>query len=468
MRSRRDQVQAYLFEAGRLIGALMKGRPDGDDPPHRRFTIGTAVGLLLTVLIAAGFGIYGLLRPGGSDQWRRPGSIIVVKETGARYLLLGDELRPVLNYTSAALILQTTAPVRSVSRNSLTGVPIGAPVGIPDAPDAVPTGKQLYRGAWTVCTRPPLDRTKAARTTLVLDRITGRDPGALLVSTPDNALYLLWQGRRYRLAGDQGRVALGYGGVPPVRVTEAWLNPVDSGRDLVVPEVAGRGQPGPVVAGTPSLVGQIFEVANPVLATRELYLARTDGFAPVSRTVGALLLADPATRRAYPGSAPRPIPTDADAMHAAPVLDTGEYVIGFPAEPPPMVNDLRGTVPCVRHSVTAGTVRSETLAVADTALERAVTVPADPGAAGLADEVVMRTGSGMLLRDRPAPGAVPTGVYLVSEFGVKFPLPDGPAADSLGYSGVSPTDVPREFLALLPTGPALDRDAALTGRTWGR
>ncbi|MGW5556469.1 type VII secretion protein EccB [Micromonospora sp. NPDC003944] len=468
MRSRRDQVQAYLFEAGRLIGALMKGRPEGDDPPHRRFTIGTAVGLLLTVLIAAGFGIYGLLRPGGSDKWRKPGSIIVVKETGARYLLLGGELRPVLNYASAALILQSAAPVQSVSRNSLTGVPIGAPVGIPDAPDAVPTGKQLYRGAWTVCTRRPLDRTRAERTTLVLDDVPGRDPGALLVSTPDNGLHLVWQSRRYRLAGDQTRVALGYGGVPPVRVTEAWLNPIDSGRDLVVPVITGRGQAGPVVGGIPSVVGQIFEVANPALATRELYLARTDGFAPVSRTVGALLLGDPASRRSYPGSAPRPIPVDADAMQAAPMLGGGEYVTGFPAEPPPLVNDLGGAVPCVRHSVASGSVRSETLAVADAALDRAVAVPADPRAAGLADEVVLRTGSGLLLRDRPAPGAVPTGVYLVSEFGVKFPLPDDTATDSLGYAGVSPTDVPREFLAMLPSGPALDRDAALTGRTWGR
>ncbi|MDG4809480.1 type VII secretion protein EccB [Micromonospora sp. WMMD1120] len=468
MRSRRDQVQAYLFEAGRLIGALMKGRPEGDDPPHRRFTIGTAVGLLLTVLIAAGFGIYGLLRPGGSDQWRRPGSIIVVKETGARYLLLGSELRPVLNYTSAALILQSTAPVRSVSRNSLTGVPIGAPVGIPDAPDAVPTGKQLYRGAWTVCARRPLDRTRTERTTLVLDDVAGRDPGALLVSTPDNGLHLVWQGRRYRLAGDQSRVALGYGGVPPVRVTEAWLNPIDSGRDLVVPVIAGRGRAGPTVAGVPSVVGQIFEVANPVLATRELYLARTDGFAPVSRTVGALLLGDPASRRSYPGSAPRPILVDADAMQAAPMVGGGEYVTGFPAEPPPQINDLRAAVPCVRHSIASGSVRSEALAVSGAALDRAVTVPTAAGTAGLADEVVLRTGSGMLLRDRPAPGAVPTGVYLVSEFGVKFPLPDDKTTESLGYAGVSPTDVPREFLALLPSGPALDRDAALTGRTWGR
>ncbi|WP_433113013.1 type VII secretion protein EccB [Micromonospora sp. CA-246542] len=468
MRSRRDQVQAYLFEAGRLIGALMKGRPEGDDPPHRRFTIGVAVGLLLSVLIAAGFGIYGLLRPGGSDRWRQPGSIILVKETGARYLLLGGELRPVLNYTSAALIMQSTAPVRSVSRNSLTGVPVGAPVGIPDAPDAVPTGKQLYRGAWTVCARRPLDRTRTERTTLVLDDVEGRDPGALLVSTPDNALHLVWQGRRYRLAGDQARFALGYGGVPPVRVTAAWLNPLDSGRDLVVPAIAGRGRPGPSVAGGPSVVGQIFEVANPALATRELYIARADGLAPISRTVGALLLGDPATRRSYPGSTPRPIAIDADALHGTPVLDGGEYLTGFPAEPPSTVNDLRGAVACVRHTITSGSVRSEALAVPDAALERAVSASTEADAAGLADEVVMRTGSGMLLRDRPAPAAVPTGVYLVSEFGVKFPLPDDQAVASLGYSGVSPVDVPREFLALLPTGPVLGRDAALVGRTWGR
>lgn len=64
MQSRRDQVQAYFFTVGRLVSAVMVGRPDDRTTPTRRFATGAVVGLLVAALIAAGFGIAGAMSAG--------------------------------------------------------------------------------------------------------------------------------------------------------------------------------------------------------------------------------------------------------------------------------------------------------------------------------------------------------------------------------------------------------------------
>ncbi|WP_344930143.1 type VII secretion protein EccB [Saccharopolyspora gregorii] len=154
MQSRRDQVQAYFFVVGRLISALMRGRPDEPSTPTRRFVMGAVIGTLLGCLVVAGFGVYGLIRPGGNTSWQQAGAIIVEKETGARYLYLQGKLRPVLNYSSALLAANNSTggpQVKLVSQNSLQGVARATPIGIPGAPDSLPDAENLSRAPWVVC-----------------------------------------------------------------------------------------------------------------------------------------------------------------------------------------------------------------------------------------------------------------------------------------------------------------------------
>src|SRR5207302_886191 len=80
-----------------------------------------------------------------------------------------------------------------------------------------------------------------------------------------------------------------------------------------------------------------------------------------------------------------------------------------------------------------------------------------------ADRVVVGGGHGALVRELPTPGAVAAGttVYLVTDEGTKYPVAD--SADvlgSLGYAGVTPVPVSAALLALIPTGPELDPQAA--------
>nr|WP_221382681.1 type VII secretion protein EccB [Actinoplanes polyasparticus] len=462
MESRRDQVHAYFYVVGRLNAAVMQGRPDPYEAPNRRPMLGLLIGMLLAVVIAGGFGIYGIFRPGGDRSWRQSGVVIAVRETGARYLLIDDQLRPVLNYASARLVLGsgTPAKVTQVAQNSLRGLPVGAPIGIAGAPDAVPAADRLYTGDWTVCAQPP-SAAGVPAATLMLGGVADSSPvgaeGGFLVRTADRQTYLIWQGRRFRLSGP-GAVALGYAAVDAVPVTPAWLNPIPAGRDLAFPVVAGRGRRGPVIGGRASVVGQVYTVRNPASGTVEQFLARSDGLARLSPTVAALVLADPAIRRAYPGAAVSPISVRPDEMAAATVTASTEFVEGYPPTPPRVLNGEG--LPCIRYGWSGGNVTVALARVRAEQVSRALPVPRAAIAGGTVDRVLIAPGMGALTRNPYAPGAPGGAVFLVTEYGAKYPLPPA-GVEALGYAGRPPVDVPAELLELLPTGAVLDPAAAL-------
>ncbi|MYR60270.1 type VII secretion protein EccB, partial [Streptomyces sp. SID625] len=135
MQSKRDQVQAHGFMMGRLSSGLLLADPDAPDSPLGRTTRGILFGLLATVLISAGATVYGLLRPGGNDSWRSGENLVINRDTGARYLYAQGTLHPVRNYASARLMGGASMSSVDVSGASLRGTPVGAPVGIPGAPD---------------------------------------------------------------------------------------------------------------------------------------------------------------------------------------------------------------------------------------------------------------------------------------------------------------------------------------------
>lgn len=62
---------------------------------------------------------------------------------------------------------------------------------------------------------------------------------------------------------------------------------------------------------------------------------------------------------------------------------------------------------------------------------------------------------------KPAAGST---VYLITAQGVRFPLgtASGDAKSALGYGDVTPLAVPASLLALVPTGPTLEREDAMT------
>ncbi|MFF7467688.1 type VII secretion protein EccB [Streptomyces sp. NPDC008092] len=464
MRSKRDQVQAHTFMMGRLTSGMLMADPDAPESPLGRTTRGALVGVVVGALVCGGALVYGLVRPGGNDAWRSGDTLIVNKETGARYLYTGGRLRPVRNYASAVLIGGSDLKTTSVGTASLAGTPVGRPVGITGAPDTLPGPGDLESSPWQVCSTG-----SGTGTALVPGAPVATDPmGAgtgLVVRGPDKRLYLVWQGSRLELDEQSGAAeSLGYGPVTPRPVSAAFLDALVSGPKLAAPEVAGRGAAGPALGGRATRVGQVFRVVAG--SGNQEYVLQKDGLHPLTATRSALLLGDPDTRKeAYDGTAPAVVTIDVSDLraHQAPGTAGDPSVSGLPDSPPRAVRPASGESVCAQVDPDDGQVRVTSVRVAESALSPAA--QADTAALTAAcvrvDRVVMRPGHGTLVRVLGAAGAaVGDTTFLVDDDGVKYRIPDANALSALGYDGATPVRVPSTLLSMLPTGPELSTRAA--------
>jgi type VII secretion protein EccB len=414
------------------------------------------------VLAVAGFAVLGVVSPGGASAWRKPGTLVLDKQTGTRYVFAGGQLRPVLNYASARLLLGAKLTVASVASKSLKNVPRGGPVGIVGAPDALPDPKG-EKAPWLACAT-----TTGSRPALSLNigRMEDERPisarQAVLVRSSDGTTYLITGGHRLRITAPWVTRALGFSDNTAVGVRDAWLNTMPTGPDLPPPVTPGIGQNAPAQDGHPAKVGQVF-VSRGAGGDQRFFLLTTDGLQTITQTAAALILSDPQTAKGYPGTVSATELGPA-ALAASKVLLAPSWTNALPATPPTPDAVGAGRMPCVR-SVPAGTV-------AETSL---VTVPARPVTAAntvatsaggtasgtattgnrIADQVVVTPRAGMLARTLPAPGTPGEGLYLVTEDGTKFPVASIEAATALGYSAPAAVAVPTDLLALLPTGPVL-------------
>ncbi|MFF5158009.1 type VII secretion protein EccB [Streptomyces sp. NPDC000348] len=483
MQSKRDQVQAHTFAMGRLTAGMLLADPDAPETPTGRTTRGVFIGLLVAALISAGAFVYGLIVPGGNDSWQDGKSLIVNKDTGARYLYIDGRLRPVRNYASAKLIGGADLKTTDVRTPSLRGTPVGAPVGIPGAPESVPAADDLDDGAWHVCsainvsgTADGADTAPTTVTTLVVgapleNKGVSGDQG-LLVTGPDKATYLVWRGSRLELDKASGAaVSLGYGSVTPRQVSAAFLDALVAGPDLASPDVPGRGTAGPSFAGRSSTVGRVYLAELPGSA-EQYYLLRKEGLVPLTATEAALVLGDPATREnAYGGASPTAAPLSADILreHLAPgTADTSPASKGLPESPPRAVSVPEGMSACARGESVDGLTRI-TMALVPLSFLAPVTQTA-PGEFAPAclpvDDVVVRPGHGALVRALGA-GGTPVGdtTYLVADNGVKYRVPSRAALEALGYASGDVVALPSPLLSMLKSGPDLAPGAAAQGRT---
>nr|WSX54011.1 type VII secretion protein EccB [Streptomyces sp. NBC_00974] len=474
MQSKRDQVQAHTFAMGRLTSGMLLADPDAPESPLARTTRGTAIGVVIAVIIAAGAAVYGLVSPGGNTSWRTSDTLIVNRDTGGRYLYLDGRLRPVRNYASALLIGGRKLKTTDVRSASLRGTPVGTPVGIPGAPDSVPAAKDLDGGAWQVCS--DLGSAGTAATTLVAGApASGRAMAAdqaIVVTGPDRTAYLVWQGSRLRLDTASGAaVSLGYSSVTPRPVSAAFLDALAPGTDLAPPAVPDRGTAGPSLGDVRGTVGRVYAVRVPGSAPK-YYLLQKEGLEPLSATAAALVLGDPVTREnAYGGRSPEAEPLGADVLgkHLAPGDRTGSAAsAALPDSPPGAVGVPEGMQACAHVRSVDGLVRISTALVPSGSLTPVT--QATPGESAEAclpvDAVVVRPGRGALVGALGAGGtAVGDTTYFVAEDGVKYRVPSGGALKALGYADSDVVKLPSPLLSMLRSGPDLDPGAAAGGGT---
>ncbi|MEO3743644.1 type VII secretion protein EccB [Plantactinospora sp. B5E13] len=454
MWTQKDRIQAYQFLRRRLVSALVSADADHPASPSKRLLLGTAIGLAVTVLVAAVFGIIGLLTPSRQQAWRQGGQVIVEKETGARFVLGADgALHPVLNYTSARLLAggDGTRTV-TVPAKTLGGVARGAGIGIVGAPDSLPAADRLLTGPWTRCTRQPPDRPSGEAPVPAV--LLGQPPGgerlgagqAIVALLPTGERFLIVDGLRHRVPDGPAVVALGLAAADTVRVAPTWLNTVPAGRDLDTFQVDGVGRPGPTVGGSPTRVGQVLTTGGD-----EFYLVRADGLAVVSDTEARLALGSPGSGAAYPDALPRPLPVGPADVAAAPRSPT--RADGYPRRrPEPVPVSGNATVCVAEDRITVG----DGLPLGD---GQPISLPAG-GGAGVPTEVYVPGGAGALVAEEPVPGTPSGTVYLITDTGRKYPVTGDGAIASLGLGRVRPYGVPASVLAMFPTGATLDPAAA--------
>ncbi|WP_460494921.1 type VII secretion protein EccB [Dactylosporangium cerinum] len=123
----------------RVLSAFVMRETDPAQSPLRRGIGAVFAGIMVAVLVGAGFGVYGILTKVGGTAWKADGSIVIERETGATFVFMDGRLHPTLNFTSALLASgRGASQLFRVSQKSLGSVPRGITIGITGAPDSLP------------------------------------------------------------------------------------------------------------------------------------------------------------------------------------------------------------------------------------------------------------------------------------------------------------------------------------------
>lgn len=458
MQSRRDQLQAYRFVTRRIVSAMLSGEPETTERPMRRFGLAVFGSAMVAAIIFAGVGVVGFIFPSGAKL--ADPSIVIERETGARFVFVDGQLHPVLNFASARLLLGSDAPqVMRVSAKSLSAYPRGRAVGIANLPDPLPDRKAIAEMSWSACSlRRSPGSAEFATHLLVGSAPSGGEALAdrsLLVAS-GNKMWLLADGRRFAV-GTAALAPLGLAAAKPTKVTNALIDGIPPGPELAAPKVDERGSGGQYINAKGTNIGQLFEAAG------QHYVLLRSGLSTVGPLLLKLLLAIDTRVTSIPANE-----ATKNRSKTQPTFDPP----GFPAElPPTAYADVEPEMACAQAPTGAAAV---TATAPDVMVYPRLTTPQSieqapsrtgPDGVRLADRIAVPSGRATLVRTLPAPGDTTpnTTTYLVTDQGVRYALPrvdTGAVLASLGYGGVEPLPVPTFLLSLMPEGPALDPAAA--------
>jgi len=436
MPDRKNLLQAHQLMTRRASLALLCGEPDSPNQPLRRMNTATITSIMAGVIVAAVFGVLGLLAPAPVTGLTKPGTVVVDQDTATPYVPCdGGKLCPAVNYASALLALDTSQVSRVVvHQDSLARYPIGPTIGIAGLPQDLPTGADLVRGPWSVC-------TANGQTTLVGGESTGGTAlghTQAVLATARGGDWVLWNGERLAVA--QQIMQDLFPGGQPAAVPAGWLDALPQGPDFAAPAIASYGAPVTVPGGTTTQVGQVVYQASPA---QDFVVEASGKLATISPTLADLL-------RTNPGAPGLVQITNAEAtadLSGAAVPDGGL---------PPALPQVapQATTLCVvygaglsRSLTTGGTVPAGAAATTGHAGVNAVWLPSGHGALAGAVPSVQQ------------PSSV-TAWFLISGT-ERFALSSASVAGVLGYDlQASGTALPASVLDLLPQGPVLDPAAA--------
>jgi ESX secretion system ATPase EccB len=465
--TRKDLLQAHRLMTRRAALALLQAEPDPPDQPLRRLNIGVFSSVLVAGIVAAIFGIWGLIAPGQSGGLTAPDSLLIDQATGTPFVpCQHGKLCPVVNYASALLALDTTAPnQRQVSQASLDRYPRGPEIGIAGLP-LPPAPSMVVGQPWSVCVQTVYSTATLAShtvTTLVGGQHVGGRPmsgNEALVVQAGNEDWLVWNGERMLIPPARQQAiltALGFEQAAE-QVPLSWLNAFSQGPDFAPPAIPGFGKRvagGP--AGRPARIGQVF-VTSP--GAPQFYVLTRHGLAPVTVTEAKLL-------DAIPGQWRQGTVTTAQAAGHHGSLSADGMPLTMPAPANRNISPKAplcvvysgppGTGPVAGQVTVGGRVPAGGLATSGGTYVNRIAMK--PGSAALAAVVAALPSSA----SSPAPSGQRPAVtsYFLITGGVRYGLATPGVAAVLGYDlARQQTLVPASVVDEIPQGPALDPAAA--------
>ncbi|MGB0971172.1 MAG: type VII secretion protein EccB [Mycobacterium sp.] len=452
----RLHVSGYRFLVRRMEHALVRGDTRMLDDPIRAQSISLAVGGILAAAILGVSVIVALVRPAGEIG---DAAIVVVRDSGATYVQMGDVLHPVFNMASARLIAGMPVDPRMVDQRAVDSAHRGPQLGIPGAPASISTPLTSEESSWTVCDDAGGETVVIAGP--IADTAMASESGVLVRPRGGSAAttYLLYGSRRARVDLRHPAVvrALRLEGIAPQPISASILSAIPEAPEIAPPHIPGAGSPGPRrLRGYP--VGSVLKVVRTNADSEEDYfVVLANGVQRIGEVTADLI-------RYTDSHVGGQIPTVApDLIAAVPVRETlpvGTFPESSGATEFPVVcarwragptgGDASTTVLGGEAAPLISRPAALAQADADGPAVDAVAVP--PGRSVFAHSVGL-TGGGQ--------GA--GSLYLITDTGVLYGIRDGEAASSLGLTAPA-QPAPWPVLSALPHGPELSRRDASVAR----
>ncbi|RLK60823.1 type VII secretion protein EccB [Actinokineospora cianjurensis] len=507
----KSQVQAYRFVLRRMQSALVRKDAVMLHDPMRTHSRATIVGVCIAAVGMVGFLVYGLLSP--APKLPSESGIIIAKPSGSVYVLLtntekGKVLIPTFNLASARLLLLartnpgaqgqpgsqtdaggTTEAVQAevIPDDKLVDIPRDRLTGIQDGPQLLPEAAQRVSGDWAVCDEYKLEQSlnNPAADNKIETTVAGgvRDLGpelalteALLVKSATKDTYLVYRTPptaniknagtvRAKVDMSKGNIlaalSLSEGSVR--QITTGLLNAIPEAPELTPPTIPNRGERGQVdMNGLP--VGSVVQVER--AGRTDYYVVLVDGVQQIKKTTADLIrFTTTEGGAAITKVRPDQIPTVSAKQ--------GIEDKTFPEVVPEVLSPVNYPVACLGWTIVGdGPSADQHTKVhigKDLPLPRSQTGKAasvrisTPSADGQRlDYFYMPPGRAAVVRGATSRQDFATGpIYLISDRGVKFGIPDQRTAAALGLATQLPA--PDAIVRLLPNGASLNtRDVLQT------
>ncbi|MGI5445828.1 type VII secretion protein EccB [Streptomyces sp. CA-243310] len=518
MASRRDELNAYTFAKRRTVAAFLQPSATGTEEGAPRPLRAVLPGVIVGALVLAGFGAWGMFKPQAPKGWDEPGATVIVgKQSTTRYVVLSTKingkaqtrLHPVLNLASARLLLDPSKfKVVPIDDKILDAgkPPRGPIIGIPYAPDRLPTAADAGKAKrWAVCQQPGGDGKAVQTAAFVLaEREAGRVEGPgkvtggqlLYVRNTGGAKerYLVDAGgTKYRFpeggpdAGTLTTALVGTGAVPQP-VTEQWLATLNPGDDLAFPQLPGTPDANANVQGLATADNKVGMVLTAQTGSgTQHYVVLPGRVAPVSEFVAWLLISAPATDALDMHGKAREIDLQSLTPDATPFKNEARW----PQRRGPQINRVAPTAGAAEGTERRDTVCNVLRSVDGQGNQTLSTwagtgFPLDITASGTSSYVT--PGSGLLYTQTQGRQTTAGGsLFLVTDTGLRYAVqangdsdaeqskigagaPKDPSADGrpeagqaqirLGYGAVTPAMVPIAWSEFLSKGPRLDANSA--------